>query len=66
MFNQKIEFDLHLIKLECDDSWVENAVIDAKNTLEGDMPKPSKVCENCNYLKKRWEVSQKDPTNLVD
>ena len=66
MFNQKIEFDLHLIKLECDDSWVEDAVLDAKKTLEGDMPKSSNVCENCNYLKKRWEVAQNDPTNLLD
>ena len=26
MFNQKLEFDLHLVKLECDDAWVENAI----------------------------------------
>ena len=66
MFNQQLTFDLHLVKLECDNSWVEEAVLNAKATLDGDMPKPSKSCENCNYLRKRWEVSQKDPNKLVD
>ena len=65
MFNQKLEFDLHLVRLECDDSWVEAAVIEAVKTLEGDMPKPSKVCENCNYLKKRWEVAEQDSEQLL-
>ena len=31
MFDQKLEFDLHLVKLECDKSWVAEAVIAAKN-----------------------------------
>ena len=66
MFNQKLEFDLHLVRLECDDSWVEDAVLAAKKTLESDtMPKASPSCENCNYLRKRWEVSQKKPDNLL-
>ena len=37
----------------------------AKKTLEGDMPKTAPACENCNYLKKRWEVSQKNPKDLL-
>ena len=65
MFNQKIEFDLHLIKLDCNTDWVEQAIIDAKTTLEGDMPKSAPACENCNYLKARWKVSQKDPKELL-
>ena len=65
MFNQKLEFDLHLVRLECDDAWVEQAVLDAKQTLDGDMPQASKRCENCNYLRKRWEVSNKDSKNLL-
>ena len=65
MFNQKIEFDLHLIKLDCNTDWVEQAIIDAKTTLEGDMPKSAPACENCNYLKARWQVSQKDPKELL-
>ena len=66
MFNQKLEFDLHLVKLDCDDAWVEEAVLAAKNTLDGGMPKSSKNCENCNYLRKRWEVSQKDSAKLIE
>jgi hypothetical protein len=45
---------------------VEEAVLNAKATLDGDMPKPARSCENCNYLRKRWEVSQKNPENLLD
>ena len=60
-----LEFDLHLIRLECDDSWVEQAILEAKKTLEGDMPKTAPACENCNYLKKRWEVSHKNPKDLL-
>ena len=29
------------------------------------MPKTALACENCNYLKKRWEVSQKNPKDLL-
>lgn len=66
MFNQRLEFDLHLVRLECDDSWVENEVLAAVKTLqEGTMPEASSSCENCNYLRKRWEVSQKKPDNLL-
>jgi hypothetical protein len=58
-FNQTLEFELHLIKLECDDSWVEEKVKEASSLLlSGDFPKASKTCENCNYLRKRWEVSK--------
>ena len=66
MFEQKLQFDLHLIRLECNDDWVEGAVEDAVATLKAAMPKPSKSCENCNYLRKRWEVSNKNPKNLVN
>ena len=66
MFNQQLTFDLHLVKLECDNSWVEEAVLNAKATLDGDMPKSSQSCENCNYLKERWKVSQKDPSKLIE
>ena len=59
MFNQTLKFDLHLVEMECDDSWVEDAIVNAKNLLENDsMPKGSSSCENCQYLKKRWDVSQ--------
>ena len=48
MFNQTLKFDLHLIELDCDDSWVEEAVINAKKLLESDeFPGGSLSCENC-------------------
>ena len=62
-FNQKVkkfEFDEHVIKLDCSTDWVEEKVIATANLIRSDeFPKPSNTCENCNYLKKRWELSQK-------
>ena len=66
MFNQQLTFDLHLVRMECVNSWGEVAVLNAKATLDGDMPKSSQSCENCNYLKERWKVSQKDPSKLIE
>ena len=43
MFNQVLKFEQHLVELECNDSWVEEAIISAKNLLESDVfPKGSK------------------------
>jgi hypothetical protein len=56
---------LHLVKLECNSDWVEGAIHDAIKTIEGDMPKASKNCPHCNYLKKRWDVAQKDSGKLL-
>ena len=53
MFNQQIKFELHLIKLDCDDSWVEEAVVSACELLSSDeYPPASKNCDTCQYLKK--------------
>lgn len=61
-FNQKLRFELHLIKLDCDDKWVEDKLISAVELLKSDnFPKSSDGCENCNYLKKRWNISQNKP-----
>ena len=59
MFNQTLKFELHLIKLDCNDSWVSKAISDAKNLMDKDIyPEGSFGCETCRYLKKRWDVSQ--------
>ena len=59
MFNQTLKFQLHLVKLECNDDWVENAILNAKTLLEQDeLPRGSKRCDTCQYLKKRWSVNQ--------
>ena len=59
MFNQQLKFELYLVKLECDDNWVENKIIEAKDLLEKDeLPAGSRTCDTCQYLKKRWHISQ--------
>ena len=58
-FKQNMQFDLHVVKLECDDSWVEKTVNDAVTLIESNIiPKGSKSCEDCNYLRKRWQLSK--------
>jgi hypothetical protein len=59
-FDRKLEFDEHVIKLDCSTDWVEEKVIETAKTIQSDeFPKPSNTCETCNYLKKRWDLSQK-------
>ena len=59
-FDKKLKFDEYVIKLDCSTDWVEEKVIATANLIRSDeFPKPSSTCENCNYLKKRWELSQK-------
>ena len=54
MFNQTLKFELHLIKLDCDDNWVSKTISDAKN--HGSRYLSRWIgCETCRYLKKRWE-----------
>jgi len=58
VFNNQLNFDVHLIRLDCSTSWVENKIIDTVKLLRSDIfPKPSLNCEYCNYLKKRWQLS---------
>ena len=62
LFEQKIHFDLHLIEIDCDYSWIDDALIAARDCLQSEeMPSSSENCENCNYLKKRWQLSQQNP-----
>ena len=30
MFNKQLNFELHLVRLECNDEWVEETIIEAK------------------------------------
>ena len=60
MFNQTLKFELHLIKLDCNDSWVSKTISEAKNLMDQDIyPDGSFACDTCRYLKKRWDVSKK-------
>jgi hypothetical protein len=60
MFDQQLKFELHVIKLDCSDAWVEDAIIHARSLLDmNDLPPQSSKCDKCNYLKKRWDLSLK-------
>ena len=59
-FQNTLKFDTHVIKLNCSTDWVEQKIIDTVNLLRsGIFPSASKNCDNCNYLKKRWNLSKK-------
>jgi len=59
MFNQALKFELHLVELQCNDEWVEDALIKAKDLMASDeFPGGSKNCDTCQYLKKRWNVNK--------
>ena len=58
-FDNQLNFDVHLIKLNCSTKWVESKIIETVELLRSNhFPKPSSKCEYCNYLKKRWYLSQ--------
>ena len=60
MFDQVLKFELHLVELECDSTWVENAILAAQDLLlKDEMPMGSYRCDTCQYLKKRWNVRKK-------
>ncbi len=53
-FDQTLKFESYSIKLDCDDHWVEEEIINAKNLLEsGSFPKGEKNCDQCVYIKRR-------------
>ncbi len=58
-FNNVLNFDAYVIKLNCSSSWVEAKVIETVKLLKSNFfPKPSSTCEYCNYLKKRWNLQK--------
>ena len=58
-FKNILEFEVHVIKLNCTTDWVENKIIETVQLLRSNnFPKPSISCEHCNYLKQRWYLSQ--------
>ena len=58
-FNNTLQFDTHLIKLNCSSEWVEQAILDTVNLLRSStFPKPSAKCDFCNYIKKRWNLAK--------
>ena len=58
-FNNSLQFETHVIKLDCNSSWVESKVLETVRLLKSNcFPKSSLNCEYCNYLKKRWQLSK--------
>ena len=61
-FNNQLQFDSYVIKLNCSASWVEDKVLETVSLLQSNQfPKPSAKCEYCNYLKKRWLLQKNYP-----
>lgn len=53
-FDQVMKFELHFEKIQCNDEWVEDAVIKTTKALNSDeLPKPSSNCETCTHIMKR-------------
>ncbi len=51
-FDAKLEFDIKIIPYKGDTSWVEDAITNAFNCLNGQlMPQSSPDCDYCNYRK---------------
>lgn len=50
-FDGKLEFDVKVIPYEGDDSWVEQAIIDAHSCLNSDkIPEADSDCDYCSYI----------------
>ncbi len=50
-FDAKLDFDIDLLPYTGDSSWVEKAIFDMKECLDGEMPIASDNCDHCNYRK---------------
>ena len=58
-FNNQLQFEPYVIKLDCSSSWVEKKVLETVSLLKSNrFPKHSPKCEYCNYLKKRWLLQE--------
>ncbi|MDP2735382.1 MAG: PD-(D/E)XK nuclease family protein [bacterium] len=56
-FDGKLEFEAKIIPYEGDDSWVEQALLDAKKCLDsGELPQASMDCDYCLYRKSIQDV----------
>mgnify|MGYP007000051869 CR=1 len=53
-FNQLLKFESFLVELDCNDNWVEEAIIKAKKLMNTDLiPNVSYKCDASQYLKKK-------------
>lgn len=50
-FDARLEFDIDLLPYTGDASWVDQALLDIKACLDGEMPEPAESCDHCTYRK---------------
>jgi CRISPR/Cas system-associated exonuclease Cas4 (RecB family) len=50
-FDAKIDFDIDILPYTGESSWVEKALFEIKECLDGEMPMASPDCDHCNYRK---------------
>ena len=67
-FDSKLEFDIKILPYKSDDSWVNKALLDAKECLMGDkLPEASASCDYCKYREATAKLEvpdkQKEPEN---
>jgi hypothetical protein len=56
-FDAKLEFDVKVIPYEGNDSWVENALVNAAKCLRSEkIPEASKDCDYCRYVEAIGEI----------
>ena len=49
-FNKKLDFKIDIISYDGDNSWMEDTIINIKNTLElNNVPEGNKNCIHCKY-----------------
>jgi hypothetical protein len=66
-FDARIEFDIKLIPYEGDDSWVDQAVVAAKNCLDGDqIPAAHNACDFCAYRNAASTVEHGSSLQVMD
>ena len=54
-FNNKVEFTVKLLPYDGNDSWIDDTLVEARNTLTNNqLPSASETCDYCTY---RYESS---------
>jgi hypothetical protein len=61
-FDARLEFDVTVISYDGNDEWVEQAILEAKDIMDGDdIPAASRDCDYCTFFNERSKVEKKKP-----
>lgn len=58
---EKLPFKLFLEGLEGDTSWIENAILSARKTIDGEIPPLNEECEYCQFVRSQNENLSQSP-----